>query len=526
MSFPDTFTPIAINMFERPHSGEQITCITLQKRRLPQDITEYLGERMRFSIGAIRTALDAAPRNVKAVLRRQMPDTILENVNRPVCKFRGERHFFEALSRLEVQEALLTLARVWDEAHINLCKTRSAAKKGIPHNAEFIRKPYIDLRPLSDGILKQQDSIQGKIRLVQTYDTKTPLRAEWEPCSPMSFDDLPHLESLADTLPGETSPNNQYAGIGGGGGSDVISASLLGLLLKRHQKHMNLLVSTRTWATGSQGKAGDVIGIKRQVYKPAGTATYQGKEVAGIFRIGPETYAEGRDLETIPLKYHENIYIVLDQGESTRDIPETERVRLGDQFNAILTESDKTLVVVNTGGNVLGGNVPVNTVLSVDTGGDVFGTDGTDGTTPDQDLRVQKALSSLPLVESLAGEPQERDLVTAVVAPGVDAPTDAPRKAKQAGGKVYKPNAEERKMFLDVLAEYEMDGKNPRRFGKTTLALQECLRGKEGWTSLNLPEHVVNTWENPWSSFVYIQKCMSDIVFMPTKTLLPLISPK
>jgi hypothetical protein len=35
----------------------------------------------------------------------------------------------------------------------------------------------------------------------------------------------------------------------------------------------------------------------------------------------------------------------------------------------------------------------------------------------------------------------------------------------------------------------------------------------------------VNTWENPWSSFAYIRECMSDIILMPLKDLLPLIDP-
>lgn len=514
---PEDFTvQIATDMFEQPHSTERITWPSPQKKRPPQDVVDYLCERLEADTAELRSALNAAPRNVRTVLRRHITSITIRNENRPVCRFHGEQHLFRALIPLERQLALLTLARVWDEGHIRLCKTTSAKRDGKPYNAEFLRNPCIDLRSLVDDIEDDQDSVNGKIKLVQTNDGLMPLRAAWELCSRMTFDELPRLDSLADTLPGEVSQNSEYAGIGGGGGSDVISASLLGRLLELHKKRMNLLVSTRTWATGSQGKEGDVIGIKRQVYNHAGPAQYQGKPVAGTFRIGPNTYAEGRDLETIPLRYHKEIYMVLDQGESTKDIPENERVNLEDQFNAVLTESDKTLVVVNTGGNV---------VLSVDTGGDVFGTDGTGGTTPDQDLRVQKALSGLPLVKSSTGAPQPRSLVTAVVAPGVDAPNDAPLKAKLAGGKVYKPNAKEREMFLDTLAEYEMDGNNPKRFGKTTLALQECLRGKEGWTSLNLPEHVVNTWENPWSSFVYIQKCMSDIIFMPTKALLPLISP-
>jgi hypothetical protein len=121
----------------------------------------------------------------------------------------------------------------------------------------------------------------------------------------------------------------------------------------------------------------------------------------------------------------------------------------------------------------------------------------------------------------------DHNLVTAVVTPGVDAPSDAPQKAFSAGGKVYKPTEDEKGMLLDLLAnKYKMDGSDPSRFGKTTLALQARLRGVVGWTSLDLPEHVVDTWENPWNSFVYIRECMSDIILMPTTQLLPLIEPK
>src|SRR5277367_3671454 len=136
----------------------------------------------------------------------------------------------------------------------------------------------------------------------------------------------------------------------------------------------------------------------------------------------------------------------------------------------------------------------------------------------DQDLRVQQAMSILF---------SNHNLVTAVVTPGVDAPNDAPQKAFKAGGMVYKPTKDEKSMLLNLLAnEYKMDGSDPSRFGKTTLALQARLRGVAGWTSLDLPEYVVDTWENPWNSFVYIRECMSDIILMPTTKLLPLIEPK
>lgn len=329
------------------------------------------------------------------------------------------------------------------------------------------------------------------------------MRAVWRPMLPMCFDKLPRLRSLSSSLPGENSPGHEYAGVGGGGGSDIISASLLGHLLKRHHKRMELLISTRTWATGSQGKKGSKLGIKREVYQHDGPAAgADGRPVPGTFRVKSDTYAEGRDLEAIPLQYHEKIFMVLDQGESTPDIAEKERAELKEQFAAVLRQASR----------------PIETVLVVDTGGDVFGADEAGETTPDQDFRVQKAM---------AAQSSKYNLVTAVVAPGVDAPEDAPMKALSAGGKVYKPTTEEQAMLLDLLVnKYKMDGSDPSRFGKTILALQARLRGVIGWTSLDLPAYVVDTWDNPWNSFVYIRECMSDIILMPTIKLLPLIEPK
>ncbi|KAK5239120.1 hypothetical protein LTS03_012107, partial [Exophiala xenobiotica] len=57
------------------------------------------------------------------------------------------------------------------------------------------------------------------------------------------------------------------------------------------------------------------------------------------------------------------------------------------------------------------------------------------------------------------------NLVTAVVAPGIDAPEDAPVKAANADGVVYRPTPEERMMLLDLLInDYRMDGSDPRYF--------------------------------------------------------------
>ncbi|KAK5236637.1 hypothetical protein LTR47_002589 [Exophiala xenobiotica] len=459
-----------------------------------------LAARFERQLDDVQHAYTAASRNVCTVLRRQHINTVHPTSEHPLCKLLFEEALVRRLGLLPLEVGFLTLARVYDECHVALCKTLAAARRGRPHNELFRHKPCVNLRPLTDRLDQHRND---QIILEATSNEDVPMRAVWKPVLLMSFDQLPSLRSFSNLLPGEKSPSHEYAGVGGGGGSDIISASLLGHLLRRHNKQMELLVSTRTWATGSQGKKGSKLGIKREVYQHDGPALGgDGRPVPGTFRVKTDTYAEGRDLETIPLQYHRKVFMVLDQGESASDIPEGDRAELKDQFQAVLAQAAHS----------------IKTVLIVDTGGDVFGADKAGGTTPDQDFRVQKAMASLSPIYNL---------VTAVVAPGVDAPEDAPDIASKAGGMVYKPTPDEQTMLLDLLInKYKMDGSDPSRFGKTILALQARLKGIVGWTSLDLPPYVVDTWDNPWNSFVYIQGCMSDIILMPTIKLLPLIEPK
>jgi hypothetical protein len=465
-------------------------------------ICNYLAAHLQYNVEGVRRTYSSASRNVCTVLRRQILNTVKPTSDHPLCGFLGEEQLLKALGRLPLGLALLTLARTYDIAHIALCKATAAARRGKPHNEAFQRNPCIDLQVLADQLSQDKDVFEDEILLEVDPPNTYPLRAFWKPLQPMTFDNLPVLQCLSGLLPGERLPSHEYAGIGGGGGSDVISASLLGHMLRWHGKEMDVLVSTRTWATGSQGKKNSKLWIKREVYNHGGLVEAQGRPVAGTFRVKEHTYAEGRDLEAIPVPNHAQVFMVLDQGESISEIPETDKANLRDQFGAVLAQAER----------------PIDTVLIIDTGGDVFGADMSGATTPDQDLRVQQAMSTLST---------DYNLVTVVVTPGVDAPSDAPQKAFSAGGKVYKPTEDEKGMLLDLLAnKYKMDGSDPSRFGKTTLALQARLRGVVGWTSLDLPEHVVDTWENPWNSFVYIRECMSDIILMPTTQLLPLIEPK
>jgi hypothetical protein len=461
----------------------------------------YLAKRLQHQESAVGEAYSCQSKNVRTVLRRQYVNTVSPSEERPLCQILEPELLLTALSTLTTSLALFTLARVFDECHIHLCQRITRSRKN--GNIDTSTYAQVDVTELSQQIYDLAEVVHSNIVVEHPTSNDSVAKAKWQRIMPMSFAHLPVLSSLADALPGESKSSREYAGIGGGGGSDIISASLLGHLLREHRKQMNVLISTRTWSTGSQGKKGAKLGVKREVYHHGGSARKDGRAVAGTFKVQADTTAEGRDLEAIPVGHHSQVFMVLDQGAAKPGtIADDDKANLTDQFQAVLGEA-----------------IPaIETVVVVDTGGDVFGADENGSSTPDQDYRVQSAISSLS---------HKYNLTTCVVAPGVDAPEDAPQKAFSSGGKVYKPSEHEKKMLLDLLATtYRMDGSDPQRFGKTTMALQACLRGCQGWTSLDLPTYVVDTWDNPWSSFVYIRECMSDLILMPTERLLPLIEPK
>lgn len=468
---------------------------------LDSHLSGYLAPLLGISSSEVGLTLAESPSNVKVILSRQFGGSSSNSQDHPVCRIHGESEFLEIVRSQSLMKILFTLARIYDAGHIAICRHLASARRGKPHDTDLLKQPCLDIDALAIGIIEGAHTVDDELNVSPSDTRPGVLCATWAAIPAMNFNQLPLLESLSDLLPGEQSAAREYAGIGGGGGSDVISASLLGHLLRKSGKEMNLLISTRTWRTGSQGRAGSKMGVKREIHKHDGPALLHGKPVPGTYRVGKETFSEGRDLETVPISHHDDVFVVLDQGEESNDILEDEKADLSLQYEAVLDARSG-----------------IDTVVIVDTGGDVFGGNSPGFTTPDQDIRAQRAAASLSHVYP--------NLVTAVLAPGVDAPIDAEHKAERAGGRRYHPNPEEQGLLLHLLVhEYQMDGSNPSRFGKTTLCLQAALRGERGWTSLNLPSHVVNTWENPWSSFAFIRECMTDIILMPLTRLLPLIDP-
>ena len=138
----------------------------------------------------------------------------------------------------------------------------------------------------------------------------------------------------------------------------------------------------------------------------------------------------------------------------------------------------------------------VDTIVAVDTGGDaLYSTVGQEQAkaTPDQDLRILQALTQINI-----------PAFSCEIACGVDSPENAEVVLMSAHASYYKPSEEEALRIADTYREWEMDGINPKRFGKTPLAWQAALQGKQGFECLPLPSHVVKDRANPWNPFVYV----------------------
>ena len=527
------------------------------------------------SRGTVLEALDTISRNVRLILLRHHDP--LNRDQEPLIELRHEEDFLralqKALDRRPLARVLFHLARVYDDIWLTIFQNRTRARQGKEHKPEFLTSTIVvELEELAEALEQNPSRAQDGVNICSKGRLPEHLQgrhrpwivASWNIPASNDLSEIPILPSLASILPGEDFLNKPpsrkaLAGVGTGGGSDVISASLLGHLFRESAgREMDLLISTRTWRTGSQGGPGSgQIGTKRKIYNHDGHAYGpDGKPVPGTYRVIPSTVSDGRDLETIPLKKHENIWIVLDQGDeadhvqeshidrSTTTIPQSEKTTLGEQLQAII------LPLKNVSDRSIG------TVMAVDTGGDVFASVGEPSSifsTPDQDERTVLALTRDMRLRYVDGNSTRKSdfeneetlcLTLAVLCPGLDSPPNMPGSVKHLlRGVRYIPTSAERKLMIHLLTdEYHMDGSDPSRFGKSSLCLLEALRRMEAreerapqeassvrdsaendshgeWISLPLPEHVIQTRDNPWGSFVWITDGMAEILFVDMKRL-------
>lgn len=284
------------------------------------------------------------------------------------------------------------------------------------------------------------------------------------------------METLAEI------PGKKVGVIGIGGGSDVLQAAQLAQLLQGQNKEIRFVISVRTEKPTSQGATNE-IDVARTVENP--------KEVIGdnVYNIGPNSSGSGRFLEALPASRFP-VYLVIDSQDGS----------LGSRIQA---------AIEHAGGS--------DTVIAVDTGGDALYNNQSgksDKATPDQDLRVLKTLSAIPKIE----------VITAEIAVGVDAPSNAQHVLAQANAKYYQPTNSDIETILATYKHWQMDGSNDKRFGKTAFAWQIALLERLGLQTLPLPTRVITDPKNPWNPFVHIDPSMQGIFFMSLREHLNMIS--
>jgi len=262
--------------------------------------------------------------------------------------------------------------------------------------------------------------------------------------------------------------------VGVGGGSDCLQATLMASVFQRNGCEVAFVASVRTQKTQSQGPSGK-IGESRSV------EGHGGEPIPGVFRINPGTTGSGRFLENLPASEFQTFLVMEKEGETT----------------AMLQA-----IVDDTGCNAL---------VLVDTGGDALyspegaGTDQVKAT-PDQDLRVLRAAETLSV-----------PVWTCEVAVGVDAPTDAQARLREASATFQRFSETDAKQISSRYDEWRkrvMATSGSSFLGKTPLALEAALSGANGFTCIPIPPKLVLDPRNPWVPFIVVQEAMAGFFVM------------
>lgn len=289
------------------------------------------------------------------------------------------------------------------------------------------------------------------------------------PAHTVDRDAVPKLDSLAEAVPGQ-----RVGVIGIGGGSDVVQASQLGSILEDQGKDVAFNISVRRSKTASQGTSGK-LGEERTIQNHGG-------EIApGVFLVKPESQGSGRFLENLAAKSRPT-FLVIDDGQRP----------ISEKINA---------VIKHTGG--------IDTAVAVDTGGDSLypakaGSLDAAKATPDQDLEVLKAMTQV----------NADNKISTVVAAGVDTPENVDQVLQGADASRYELSGGEKDGVFSRYKEWQLDGSNESRYGKTPFSWQLALAGKDGLQVMPIPTKNVTSETNPWNPFVVVNDAMADVMVM------------
>lgn len=282
---------------------------------------------------------------------------------------------------------------------------------------------------------------------------------------------------------------NNILVVGLGGGSDCIQAAMVGKYLL---KNCNNVISIRTERTASQDSSGKMNKI-RLVYGVEKVL------LNDVYLCNRRTHGEGRFFEDLPSKMGMNSYLVINKNDNT----------LFEKIRSVIQHIENTT------------NKKIDTIVGVDTGGDCIYPLNSDGTilqaTQDLDRCSMEAISRF---EELGYK-----VYTCIVAPGIDSPNGITTEVlKAAEAQAYYPNAEESNNILKTYDFLGMTEKKKERIGKTPFIWQNALEGKTGLITIQLPEYLVLSKENPWIINVTVEPITKSVVFMETSKAIKAIS--
>ncbi|MCJ1440598.1 MAG: hypothetical protein MMC23_001084 [Stictis urceolatum] len=375
-----------------------------------------------------------------------------------------------------------------------VCDMLPAGKKPTQYSSCLSGKVCLPERPTDHG-----NSLRVRLEAGPVFDVST-------------MEALPDLASL----PGKT-----VGLIGAGGGSDCVQAAMLGILSARAGKNVKFVASIRAAKTSSEDPKGD-IGAYRTV------SNHGGEVSPGVFQITSRSSGSGRFVENVPANMVPMYLITEDASPGG----------LSCQIDSLITFTCGRL----------NAECELDTLILVDTGGDVLEDPNKDlqGHEQHQDLRVLHALGSResPLRKKLP----QLSVLTAIVAPGIDAPPGAPSKLEKAKAQFYLPLKQDREHILSRYVMWDFTGSEQGlqagRYGKTPFAWQAAMKAmneyeraksesKDFGKALDdmpfhtavvpLPRERVMDERNPWDPFVPLQYAMAGVFLMDAEELLKVV---
>lgn len=377
--------------------------------------------------------------------------------------------------------ALMTLARAYLAARIHLRKVPGDGVFTIGM-LEISRLAKTDARALAASDF--------------SFENMTPLGADLipKPFVPFGADALPAQHSLKNL------PGNNFVVIGIGSGSDSVQARILERLLRLAGKETLGTVAVHPQRSESGSPTSPVRTLENHL----------GLVGQDSYRVGETTTATQMDRFLEPLLFSPSL------GSETPVFVTWERRepgRLADELKTLLRQlADERGIKVED-----------LHILAVDTGGDCLETAGgldLAVASPDQDIRVLRALGEA--VKNLGSR-----FTTAVVAPGIDGPRNFIEPLRQAGATFHAFDDVETPLIQATYKEIELDGSNPKRFGKTPFALQRALLKQYGVQVLPLPTGLIMSFKNPWNPAVFVEPGMAGVLFIEGGAHLKLLaSPK